>query len=418
MIEKKYHSIVIGGGAAGLSAAYEISKSGFSVALIEREESLGGILMQCIHNGFGLQEYKEELTGPEYAERAIAKMAGSGVEIITSTTVSDLIDENGTKTAHCYSAVHGALKLGADTIVLAMGCRERNRGNIGTAGTRPAGIFTAGSAQRLINIEGFIPGKRVVIIGSGDIGLIMARRMTWVGAKVLAVVEILPYASGLTRNITQCLNDFNIPLYTSHIVSRIYGHDRVEKVDITPLVDGAPQDEDTFSIECDTILLSVGLIPENELSCKIGVEINQDTKGPYVHSNYMTNVKGVFACGNVLHVHDIVDFVTEEARRCAVNVVDYLRRKILPTEFRIQPGANVIYLVPNHYVPGEEINLYLRTFIVKNNAQLIVETSDKVVLEKKLLHVRPSEMIKVRIGEKDLARLSADEFKDLKVSIV
>ncbi|MGD9939551.1 MAG: NAD(P)/FAD-dependent oxidoreductase, partial [Clostridia bacterium] len=247
-----FDSIVIGGGAAGMAAALELAASGFSCAIVEREDGLGGILTQCIHNGFGLIEFNEELSGPEFAERIEEKLAGTGITVFTGATVMEMDARSERKTMFCYSARWGVLRLSSRTIILAMGCRERNRGNIRIPGDRPAGVYTAGLAQRLVNIEGFVPGKDVVIIGSGDIGLIMARRMSWVGCKVHAVVEILPYPSGLTRNIVQCLHDFGIPLYLSHLTTRIIGKNRVEGVEISPIENGALQPEKAFTIPCDT----------------------------------------------------------------------------------------------------------------------------------------------------------------------
>ena len=267
-----------------MAAAVKLDEAGIKTAVIEREEYLGGILLQCIHNGFGLHEFNEELTGPEYAERFSSRIESSNVDVFCDSTAMSLENYNGNHLLDVYSAIYGVMRLETQAVILAMGCRERNRGNIGIPGTRPAGVFTAGLAQRLMNIDGYIPGKNVVIVGSGDIGLIMARRMTWAGVKVHGVVEIMPYPSGITRNIVQCLHDFNIPLYLSHIVSEIKGKDRVASVRITPLVDGQADDSKSFEINCDTILLSVGLIPDNELSCKAGVEISKDTNGAFVDS--------------------------------------------------------------------------------------------------------------------------------------
>ena len=275
-----FDAVVIGGGAAGMAAALELDSRGNSVLILDREESLGGILMQCIHNGFGLIEFDEELTGPEFAQRFEEKLQTRNIQVLLKTMVLDIREENDHKVIYAVSPKQGMMRIEARAIVLAMGCRERNRGNIRIPGTRPAGIYTAGLAQRLVNIEGYIPGKDVVIIGSGDIGLIMARRMSWSGCKVHAVIEILPYPSGLTRNIVQCLNDFGIPLYLSHLVTNIYGKDRVEGIEVTPIEAGALMSEKAFRIECDTVLLSVGLVPENELSRNAGIEIQPSTNGP------------------------------------------------------------------------------------------------------------------------------------------
>jgi NADPH-dependent 2,4-dienoyl-CoA reductase/sulfur reductase-like enzyme len=402
MKELSFDAAVIGGGAAGMAAALEISGRGFSCAVIEREEGLGGILMQCIHNGFGLIEFDEELSGPEFAQRFEDKLRASPIRPFCGATVLSLEDAGEAKVVTCASSELGVLRIRAKAVVLAMGCRERNRGNIRIPGARPAGVFTAGLAQRLVNIEGYIPGKDVVIIGSGDIGLIMARRMSWVGCKVHAVVEILPYPSGLTRNIVQCLKDFGIPLYLSHLTTNIYGNDRVEGVEVTPIENGALMFEKGFRIPCDTVLLSVGLVPENELSKTIGVEINPMTNGPWVDSMLMTSVPGVFACGNVLHVHDLVDFVVEEARRAGSHAAEWIAGKRADREIRVKAGPNVRYATPSRVDPSRDNKLYLRTMIVKNDAVLEVKLNNKVVKSQRKTHVQPSEMISFNLGPAEL----------------
>jgi NADPH-dependent 2,4-dienoyl-CoA reductase/sulfur reductase-like enzyme len=404
MRELVYDCVVIGAGAAGMGAALRVSREGFRVAMVEREDHLGGILMQCIHNGFGLQRFKEELTGPEFAERFSNEVLATGIDVFLNTTVMDLAASNGLKVLTVCGPQCGVARVSARAVVLAMGCRERNRGNLGIPGTRPAGVFTAGLAQRLVNIEGYLPGKRVVIIGSGDIGLIMARRMTWVGAKVLAVVEILPYPSGITRNLVQCLQDFEIPLYLNHVVTKIDGRDRVEAVEVTPLEDGTPNLAKTFRLDCDTVLLSVGLIPENELSKNAGVRISHDTGGPYIDAHLMTTLDGVFACGNVLHVHDLVDWASEEAERCGGFVAKYLRGELAErNQGRMLAGANVKYVVPNSYVPGVDTDVAMRSMVVKERAYLIAKRGGAVLKRKLMRHVKPAEMIYLKLTGKELA---------------
>ena len=416
MKELSFDAAVIGGGAAGMAAALEISGRGLSCAVIEREDGLGGILMQCIHNGFGLIEFNEELSGPEFAQRFEDRLRASNIRAFCGSTVIDIENQGDAKVISCVSSAQGVIRIRARAIVLAMGCRERNRGNIRIPGSRPAGVFTAGLAQRLVNIEGYVPGKDVVIIGSGDIGLIMARRMSWVGCKVHAVVEILPYPSGLTRNIVQCLKDFGIPLYLSHLTTNIYGNDRVEGVEVTPIENGALMFEKSFRIPCDTVLLSVGLVPENELSRNFGVEINPMTNGPWVDSTLMTSVPGVFACGNVLHVHDLVDFVVEEARRAGSFAADWLSGKKPAKEIRVKAGPNVRYVTPSRLDPSRDNKLYMRTMIVKNDALLEVKLDNKVVRSQKKNHVQPSEMISFSLGPAELAQ-AATQDSTLEISL-
>jgi len=403
-----FDAVVIGGGAAGMAAAIELDSRGNSVLVLDREESLGGILMQCIHNGFGLIEFDEELTGPEFAQRFEEKVYARNIQVLLKTTVLDIREDDKHKVIYAVSAKKGMMRIEARAIVLAMGCRERNRGNIRIPGTRPAGIYTAGLAQRLVNIEGYIPGKDVAIIGSGDIGLIMARRMSWSGCKVHAVIEILAYPSGLTRNIVQCLNDFNIPLYLSHMVTNIYGKDRVEGIEIAPIEAGALMSEKAFRIACDTVLLSVGLVPENELSRDAGIEIHPATNGPWVDSMLMTTMPGVFACGNVLHVHDLVDYVVEEARRAGANAAAWLSGYRAEREIRVKSGSNIRYIMPMRVNPERENRLYMRALVVKNDARLDVRLDGTEVKSRKLAHVQPSEMLSLTLKPEDLAAARRD----------
>ncbi|MBN1438888.1 MAG: FAD-dependent oxidoreductase [Anaerolineales bacterium] len=400
MVERSCDAVVIGCGAAGMAAAAAMRAGGLAVAVVEREEFLGGILMQCIHNGFGIHEFGADLTGPEFAERLLAGVRQAGIDIYPDTTVMEISGEEGAHTVTACGKAHGVVRLACRAVVLAMGCRERNRGNVAIGGSRPAGVYTAGLAQRLMNLDGFLPGRRAVVIGSGDIGLIMARRLTLVGAKVPAVVEILPYPSGLARNISQCLNDFSIPLHLAHVVSKITGRERVDGVEVTPLAGGVPDYAKTFRLECDTVLLSVGLIPENELSRKAGVSLSDETGGPRVDSSLMTGVPGIFACGNVLHVHDLVDFVVEEGRRCGQAVCRYLAGE-RPPQFRLAAGTGVRSVTPNYYSPGRENVIYLRALTVKNDAILSLRIDGAEVKRKRLPHVQPSEMIRVPLKPAD-----------------
>jgi NADPH-dependent 2,4-dienoyl-CoA reductase/sulfur reductase-like enzyme len=360
--------------------------------------------------GFGLHHFGEELTGPEFAARLENDVRLAGIPFFPSTTVLSIeplargepnsSGENSSNFRLLLSSASGGVTIAyARAVILAMGSRERNRGNIRIAGDRPAGVFTAGLAQRLINIDGYLPGKRAVIIGSGDIGLIMARRLTLSGAKVEAVVEIQPFPSGLTRNIVQCLDDFGIPLYLSHATLRIVGRDRVSAVEIAPLVNGAPNPELAFTIPCDTVLLSVGLVPENELSARAGVALNPVTNGAIVDSHLMTNVPGLFSAGNVLHIHDLVDRVAAEADRAGNFCADWLQSDDRPRvgETPLRAGKNVRYTVPSTLSPEGQQTVSLRSMIVMDRAVLSLARSGKTVFEKKLSWVRPGEMISVDI---------------------
>lgn len=347
--------IVIGGGPAGLAAALSAYENGLEkILIIERDKELGGILNQCIHNGFGLHYFKEELTGPEYAGRFIEMLKDTNVSVMTDTMVLEITQG---KEVHCVNTKDGYQIIKAKSIVLAMGCRERTRGAISIPGTRPAGILTAGAAQRYVNIEGYMVGKKIVILGSGDIGLIMARRMTLEGAKVLACVELMPYSGGLQRNIVQCLNDFDIPLYLSHTIIDIRGKNRVEGITIAEVgADRKPIAGTEIDFDCDTVLLSVGLIPENELTKTADIEIDGRTNGAIVFENMETSAEGIFACGNVVHVHDLVDFVTAESQRAGKAAADYvLNGERSRSEFTALKTSNQIgYTVPQKIRKGTE----------------------------------------------------------------
>lgn len=400
----KYNVVVVGGGPAGLGAALEAKRNGAKdVLIIERDRELGGILNQCIHNGFGLHEFKEELTGPEYAHRFIEMAKAENIDYMLNTMVLNI---NEDKTIEALGE-EGLINIGADAIVLAMGCRERTRGAIDIAGYRPAGVYSAGAAQRLSNMEGYMVGKEVVIYGSGDIGLIMARRMTLEGAKVKAVVEVNPHSSGLTRNIVQCLEDFDIPLMLSTGITYIHGKQRVEGVTLSKLDENRNPIKGTEEfIDCDTVLLSVGLIPENELSVEAGVNLDTKTSGPVVNNTMATNIDGVFACGNVVHVHDLVDFVTKESKIAGKNAALYVLNKLKnnPTVNTIA-GTGISYIVPQNIDTKceEDINLFMRVRAICKNKKLVVKSDNNVILEKKRVHMIPSEMENIKIS-KDLLK--------------
>ena len=400
-MERQFDVVIIGGGPAGLAAALEARKEApeAKIVILERDRALGGILQQCIHNGFGLHFFGEELTGPEYVERFIRKLEGTGIEVWLDTMVLEISAE---REVTCVSAERGLTTLQAGAVVLAMGCRERPRGALGIPGTRPAGVYTAGTAQRLTNMDGYLPGKRVVILGSGDIGLIMARRMTWEGAKVELVAEIMPYSSGLKRNIVQCLEDNGIPLLFNHTVTRVHGHERVEGVTISE-VDPAtrlPLRGSARFVPCDTLLLSVGLIPENELSKGAGVVIDPITGGAVVDERRQTSVPGIFACGNVLHVHDLVDNVSVEAAIAGAAAAQYaLRGGSAIAERAVRAERGVRYVVPQRISAGAagKLDLYFRVDNVYRGRTLEVLCAGEVILRRKKPVMAPGEMEKVTI---------------------
>ena len=397
---EKCQLAVIGGGPAGIAAAVAAYEQGVrDIWLIERDRDLGGILNQCIHNGFGLHYFKEELTGPEYAARFIAMLKETTVRVISDTMVLDI---SGDRVIH-FVNTEGYHTAQADSIILAMGCRERTRGAISIPGTRCAGIFTAGAAQRFVNMEGCMVGKRVVVLGSGDIGLIMSRRLSLEGAEVLACVELMPHSSGLQRNIVQCLDDFGIPLYLSHTVTDIIGQDRVEKIVIQKVDENRtpiPGTEITF--ECDTLLLSVGLIPENELSKQAGICLNPRTSGPEVYENMETTIPGVFACGNVLHVHDLVDYVTKEAQRAGQSAAAYLLGNKLPDEvaYRIEAADDVTYTVPSKLHPGltdKTVSVFFRVRRVFGKSRIVVSDGEAELCSFPRIHMAPGEMERIEV---------------------
>ncbi len=403
----KYDLVIVGGGPAGLAAAIAAKDNGIdSILIIERDRELGGILNQCIHNGFGLHTFKEELTGPEYASRFIAQVEERGIEYKLNTMVMDISHD---KVVTAMNSTDGMFTIEAKAVVLAMGCRERSRGALNIPGYRPAGIFSAGTAQRLVNIEGYMPGRRVVILGSGDIGLIMARRMTLEGAKVLAVAELMPYSGGLKRNIVQCLNDFDIPLYLSHTVVDIQGKERVEGITIAEVgPDRKPIPGTEIHYDCDTLLLSCGLLPENELSKTAGVALSPITSGPVVNDSLETNIPGVFACGNVLHVHDLVDFVSQEATNAGKNAAKYIKDGEITSakQIEILPVDGVRYTVPKYVRPevmDDTLTVRFRVGQVYKGCAIATYFGDELISKRKRPVMAPGEMEQVVLKKSQLA---------------
>ena len=410
-VRQLYDVVVVGGGPAGMGAALGARDAGAErVLILDREAEPGGILMQCIHSGFGLHYFKQELTGPEYAERFLIQAVEREVDLLCDSYVSGMaVDSDGTKRVRVMSDKRELMNLQTHSVVLAMGCRERTRGAIRIAGTRPSGVFTSGLAQKLVTVRGYLPGRRIAILGSGDIGLIMARRLTLEGCEVAGVFEIMPYSNGLTRNLVQCLQDFDIPLHLSTTVSRIHGRDRVEGITVSPVDEKLlPIPGRSWDVKCDTLLISVGLIPENELSQSLGIRLDEITGGPLVSSTMETSMPGVFACGNVLHVHDLVDFVTGEsllAGRFAGEWAQHIRRP--QDNVRLVAADNVRYCVPHTLSPEREHTLYMRCKQAMKPCRIRVGN----LLEKKLRFVVPAEMIMLKLKPDILDKFQGDSLR-------
>ncbi len=416
-----YDIVIIGGGPAGLAAAASAKRNGIeSILILERDNQLGGILNQCIHNGFGLHTFKEELTGPEYAQRFIDQVEELKIEYKLNTMVMDISQD---KTITAMNRTDGLFKIQAKAVILAMGCRERSRGALNIPGYRPAGVYSAGTAQRLVNMEGYMPGKEVVILGSGDIGLIMARRMTLEGAKVKVVAELMPFSGGLKRNIVQCLDDYGIPLKLSHTVVDIRGKERVEGITIAEVDShGKPIPGTEEDYTCDTLLLSCGLIPENELSRGAGVDMNMVTNGPSVNESLETSVEGIFACGNVLHVHDLVDFVSEEAAAAGKNAAKYVQNGCTMgdagKEIPIIATDGARYTVPKAIHVNrmeDELIVRFRVGAVYKNSYISVYLNDKQIIHRKRPIMAPGEMEEIKLKKSELESFSGLENITVKI---
>lgn len=410
--------VIIGGGPAGLAAAVAAAENGIDpsdILILEREPELGGILLQCIHNGFGIHRFGEELSGPEYAARFAKRVEELNIPSMLSTMVLTLTQgENGRKEITAVSSANGLTEISAKAVVLAMGCRERNRGALNIPGTRPAGIYTAGAAQKFVNIKGYMPGKKVVILGSGDIGLIMARRMTLEGAKVQAVAELLPYSGGLSRNIQQCLRDFDIPLLLSHTITKVHGKERVEGVTISEVDERRNPIPGTEQfIECDTILLSCGLIPENELTRQAGIALDPVTGGAAVSESRETGMAGIFAAGNVLHVHDLVDFVSEEAEMAGKSAARWLKGGTVKASLQmpVRPEGVIRYVVPQtlSLPQKEDVRLFFRVGQVVEKVNIIVSCGDKQLYKGAKQKVLPGEMESVTVKASALEGLTGEQ---------
>lgn len=410
MADQYVDILIIGAGPAGLAAAIAAREScSASILILDREDEPGGILRQCIHNGFGLHRFREELTGPEYAQRDIDRVRELNIPLECGVTVLSLSPD---RTVSCVSSRFGFRRIRAGAVILAMGCRERPRGALCTPGTRCAGIYSAGTAQRFVNLEGWMPGRRVVILGSGDIGLIMARRMTLQGAEVLACVEIMPYSSGLNRNIVQCLQDYHIPLYLSHTVTDIRGRERLEGVTVSRVDEKrnlVPGTEIRF--DCDTLLLSCGLIPENELTSGAGISLSPATSGAVVDNRFETSIPGVFACGNVLHVHDLVDHVSNESFKAGKAAAAFVSAPVPPAgHIEIHDGPGVRGTVPQKIRrdASEDVDLMFRPDAVYRNASVVAESAGKTIACKKAMIFTPGEMAILTLKAKDIAAITGD----------
>ena len=400
--------VIVGGGPAGMSAAVSAYDAGVKdILILERDTSLGGILRQCIHNGFGLHRFKEELTGPEYAYRYEEQVRERNIPFKLGTMVLDITPD---KVVTAINSEDGLFTVEAKSIILAMGCRERPKGALNIAGTRPAGVFTAGTAQKFVNMDGYMPGKKVVILGSGDIGLIMARRMTLEGAEVKAVCELMPYSGGLARNIQQCLNDFDIPLLLSHTVVEIHGKERVTGVTIAKVDERRKPIEETKQyIECDTLLLSVGLIPENELTKSASIPLDRITGGAIVDQNRQTDIPGVYACGNVLHVHDLVDYVSEEAAIAGRAAAEFIKGNTSSDKsIKLVTDGKVRYTVPQRISANEDVTVYFRVSDVYRDIRITVRDGEKLLVNRKKLKVAPGEMETVALTSEMINGICGD----------